>query len=80
MSRTGKGAYTGEIAAEMITNLGIEWVIIGHSERRSLYGETDERVAAKVLQSQDAGLKAMVCIGETLEERESGNTNKRLKV
>ena len=58
----------------------INWVIIGHSERRSLYGETDEIVAKKVLQAQDVGLKSIVCIGESLEQREGGITNDCLKV
>lgn len=79
MSKTGSGAYTGEIAPEMLVNLNIPWVIIGHSERRELYGELNDVVAAKVLQAQDKGLNAMVCIGEHLQEREDGYTNVVLK-
>ena len=79
MSATGTGAFTGEVSANQIVDLNIPWVIIGHSERRSLYGETDDVVAKKVQAAQDIGLKSMVCIGETLAEREAGTTNKKLK-
>jgi len=57
----------------------VEWVIIGHSERRTLYGETDDVVANKVAQAQQVGLNAMVCIGEQLEQREDGSTNEVLR-
>ena len=66
------GAYTGEVSAEMLTDLGASMVIIGHSERRTLYGETDDVVLRKTRQALDSGLIAVVCVGETLEERQSG--------
>ena len=71
-SATGEGAFTGEITANMLSDKNLNWVILGHSERRSLFGETDEVVAAKVAQAVEAGVKPIICIGETLEERESG--------
>ena len=61
------GAYTGEVNAEQIIDFGIEWVIIGHSERRTIYNETNEIVAEKIKQAQDSGLNAIVCVGESLE-------------
>ncbi len=70
---TGKGgAFTGEISAEMIKDMDIPWVILGHSERRSLCGETEEVVGTKIRYALEQGLKVIACIGETLEERESG--------
>lgn len=66
------GAYTGEIAATMAADAGCEFALVGHSERRQLFGETDAQVATKVARVLEAGLHAMVCVGETLEERESG--------
>ncbi|SHE21754.1 Triosephosphate isomerase [Bathymodiolus brooksi thiotrophic gill symbiont] len=68
------GAFTGEVSADMIKDFGAEYVIVGHSERRSLYGETDEIVAEKVQVALDNKLTPLFCIGELLEERESGNT------
>eukprot|EP00240_Pyramimonas_obovata_P015479 CAMPEP_0118933886 /NCGR_PEP_ID=MMETSP1169-20130426/12837_1 /TAXON_ID=36882 /ORGANISM="Pyramimonas obovata, Strain CCMP722" /LENGTH=303 /DNA_ID=CAMNT_0006876713 /DNA_START=73 /DNA_END=984 /DNA_ORIENTATION=- len=68
------GAFTGEVSAEMIADAGIPWVIIGHSERRTLCGETSELVAKKVKYAIDHGLNVMACIGETLAEREAGRT------
>ena len=70
------GAYTGEISAEMLKSVGCEFVIIGHSERRKFFNETDEVVNAKVKKALDKGLKVIVCVGETLEERESGDYEK----
>ena len=67
------GAYTGEIAAAMAADAGCQYVLVGHSERRELFGETDEIVAAKVSRILACGLQAMVCVGETLEERDSGD-------
>lgn len=66
------GAYTGEIAPSMLTELGVEYVVIGHSERRSYFGETDETVLMRTKAALNAGLKPIVCIGETLDERNSG--------
>ena len=80
ISAQGFGAYTGETSAEHVKDFGLEWVIIGHSERRVLYGETDEVVAAKTKCAQAQGLNAIVCVGEMLEERENGTTNDVLKV
>jgi len=79
MSASDKGAFTGEISGEQATDFGLEWVIIGHSERRTLFGETDAMVAAKVSKAQSHGLNAMVCCGESLEVREAGTTNDFLK-
>jgi triosephosphate isomerase len=70
----GTGAYTGEFSGAMLTDVGCSHVIVGHSERRSLYGETDAVVAGKFQAAQAAGLVPVVCVGETLEERESGAT------
>ncbi|KAL5221672.1 hypothetical protein ABZP36_026385 [Zizania latifolia] len=68
------GAFTGEVSAEMLVNLGIPWVILGHSERRSLLGESSEFVGDKVAYALSQGLKVIACVGETLEQRESGST------
>ena len=72
------GAYTGEIAPSMLTELGVEYVVIGHSERRSYFGETNETVLLRTKAALAAGLKPIVCIGETLDERNSGNMEKVL--
>ena len=74
-----KGAYTGEISAEMLTALGVEYVVIGHSERRQYFGETDQTVNLRSLAALNAGLKAIICVGETLEQRELGYTETLLK-
>jgi triosephosphate isomerase len=66
------GAHTGDISAVMLTDAGCHWVLVGHSERRSDHGETNAMVAAKAEAALAAGLKVMICVGETLEERESG--------
>ncbi|CAN0910827.1 Triosephosphate isomerase, cytosolic [Linum grandiflorum] len=68
------GAFTGEVSAEMLVNLDIPWVILGHSERRALLNESDEFVGDKVAYALSQGLKVIACIGETLEQRESGST------
>ena len=70
------GAYTGEIAAEMIKEQHCDYVIVGHSERRALYGESSDLVAQKVKVAVAAELKPIVCVGETLEERERGDTGR----
>lgn len=67
-----KGAYTGEVSGEMLKSIGVEYVIIGHSERRAYYGETDETVNKKLKKAIALGLKPIVCVGESLEEREAG--------
>jgi triosephosphate isomerase len=69
-----EGAYTGEVSAPMLVATGCRWVIIGHSERRQYFGETDETVFKKAAAALEAGLKPIVCVGERLEERESGST------
>lgn len=68
------GAFTGEISAEMLAEMGVEYVIIGHSERRQYFGETDQTVNARVRTALDAGLKIILCVGEVLEQREQGIT------
>ncbi len=67
-----KGAYTGEISGQMLKCIGVEYVIIGHSERRQYFAETDETVNKKVKAALLNGLKPIVCVGETLEQREQG--------
>jgi triosephosphate isomerase len=74
-----QGAHTGEVAAEMIKDAGCTHVIIGHSERRQLYGETNASVNAKTKSATQAGLTAIVCVGETLAEREAGNAESVVK-
>ena len=73
------GAYTGEVSAEMLTACGVEYVVIGHSERRQYFGETDQTVNLRTLAALNGGLKAIVCVGETLEQRELGYTETLLK-
>ena len=73
-SLTPFGQFTGEIAAQHIKDFGLNWTIVGHSERRKFYGETDEIVAAKTRIALDNGLQVIACIGEKLEERESNQT------
>ncbi len=68
------GAYTGEIAPKMLTEIGVKYVIIGHSERREYFGETDETVNKKVLKAFEHGLTPIICCGETLKQREQGIT------
>ncbi len=67
-----EGAFTGEVSAPMLADAGCAYSIVGHSERRQLFGETDETVRRKIRALMDAGLSAIACVGETLEERESG--------
>jgi triosephosphate isomerase len=74
LSEHRDGAYTGEVAAEMLAEVGARWVIVGHSERRQLHGETDAMVAAKVARALEAGLRPIVCVGETLAQRDAGAT------
>ncbi len=69
-----KGAYTGEVSAEMLKAVGVEYVIIGHSERRQYFAETDETVNKKLKKALEVNLKPIVCVGETLEQREAGIT------
>ena len=67
-----KGAYTGEVAVNMLTSLGCKYTILGHSERRQYYGETDEKLVVKTKLALEAGLKVILCVGENLDEREAG--------
>ena len=70
-----EGAFTGEISGRMLTGVGVRWVIIGHSERRQYFGETDETVLKRTAAALQAGLNPIVCVGESLEDRDSGRTN-----
>lgn len=74
-----KGAFTGEISADMLLELGTEYVIIGHSERRQYFGETDASVNARVKTALAKGLKPIVCVGETLEQREKNRTKRVIR-
>src|SRR5438128_1688027 len=79
MSEHNGGAYTGEIAAGMLKEFSVRYVILGHSERRQYQKETDELIAKKTLAAHGASLKPIVCVGETLTEREAGKTEKVLE-
>lgn len=74
VSEWAQGAYTGEVSGAMLRDFGCRYVLVGHSERRALYGETDKQVAAKFQAAQGAGLIPILCVGETLQERESAVT------
>jgi triosephosphate isomerase len=74
LSDQTKGAFTGEVSASMLLDFGCRYVIVGHSERRSLYGESNELVASKYVAAQAAGLTPILCVGESLDEREGGVT------
>ncbi len=73
-----KGAFTGEVSPVFLAKLDVKYVIVGHSERRELFGETDEMVAAKVSAIQKHGMTPIVCVGETLDEREAGDTEDKV--
>jgi len=74
LNPNAKGAFTGETSGAMLKDLGCRYVLVGHSERRSIYGENDEDVALRFKAALDAGLEPVLCVGETREERESGQT------
>ncbi|MCX7158501.1 MAG: triose-phosphate isomerase, partial [Proteobacteria bacterium] len=74
VSEFASGAYTGEVSAVMLADFGCRFVLVGHSERRGLFGETDLQVAAKFAAAAKAGITPVLCVGETLEEREGGRT------
>lgn len=76
MESRDNGAYTGEISPLMLLDLGIRWVVIGHSERRQYYNETDETVAQKTVAALRHGMTPIVCVGESLQEREAGQTDR----
>ena len=78
MHFAAEGAFTGEIAAQMLCELGVPYVIVGHSERRQYYAESDADLARKVRAALDAGLLPVLCCGETLEEREAGRTEAKV--
>jgi triosephosphate isomerase len=79
MHHAASGAFTGEVSAPMLTELGVHGVVLGHSERRQLFGETDKALALKVPAALDAGLLPILCVGETEEERERGDTERKLR-
>jgi triosephosphate isomerase len=70
----GQGAYTGEVSAAMLADIGAQWVLVGHSERRQYHGESDELVARKFAAARAGGLTPVLCVGETLAQREAGET------
>ena len=74
-----KGAYTGEISGQMLKSIGVEYVIIGHSERRAYFAENNETVNKKIKSALQNGLKPIVCVGESLEQREAGNQEETVK-
>jgi triosephosphate isomerase (TIM) len=79
MHQADSGAFTGEVSAPMLSELGVHGVILGHSERRMLFGETDRALAQKVPAALAAGLVPILCVGETEEEREAGDTERKLR-
>jgi triosephosphate isomerase len=79
MHEAPQGPYTGEISAPMLTEIDVHGVVLGHSERRQYYNETDRALSYKVLAAMDAGLKPILCVGETEEERERGDTERKLR-
>jgi len=72
------GAFTGEVSAQFLTKLNVKYVIVGHSERRQIFGETDEVVAAKIVAVQKHGMTPILCVGETLADREAGRTHEKV--
>jgi triosephosphate isomerase len=79
MHEAESGAYTGEISAAMLSEIDVDGVLLGHSERREYFNETDAALQAKVVAAQSAGLAPMLCVGETEDERESGDTERKLR-
>ena len=79
MSAEDDGAFTGEISAAMLLELGVDTVLLGHSERRELFGEVDSALRAKVPKALQEGLKPILCVGETEDEREAGDTERKLR-
>jgi len=79
VAKEASGAFTGEVAASMLNDFDCQYAIVGHSERRSLFGDTDEIVAVKYAAAQKAGITPILCVGELLEERESGETEAVVK-
>jgi triosephosphate isomerase (TIM) len=79
MHQAAEGAYTGEVSAPMLDEVGVGGVLLGHSERRELFGETDKALALKVPAALEAGLLPVLCVGETEAEREAGDTERKLR-
>ena len=79
MHEAASGAFTGEVSAPMLTQLGVHGVVLGHSERRELFGESDRALQLKVPKLLEAGLKPILCVGETEEERQAGDTERKLR-
>jgi triosephosphate isomerase (TIM) len=79
MHQAQSGAFTGEVSAPMLTELDVAGVVLGHSERRELFGETDKALAKKVPAALEAGLQVILCVGETESERENGDTQRKLR-
>jgi triosephosphate isomerase (TIM) len=79
MHEADSGAFTGEVSAPMLTELGVHGVVLGHSERRQYFNETDKALCAKVPAALAAGLEPILCVGETEEEREAGDTERKLR-
>ena len=79
MHEADSGAFTGEVSAPMLSELGVHGVVLGHSERRQYFNETDRALAVKVVKALDSGLKPILCVGETEEERERGETERKLR-
>src|SRR4051794_37008150 len=80
MHEEPSGAYTGEVSAPMLTEIDVHGVVLGHSERRQHFNETDQALSHKVVAALDAGLKPILCVGETEEERERGETERKLRL
>ena len=80
MHEKDSGAYTGEVSPMMLKDTGVEYVILGHSERREYFNETDEKINEKIKKALETGLKPIVCVGEKLETREAGKTNELLEL
>ncbi len=79
MHQAPEGAFTGEVSAPMLTEIGVHGVVLGHSERRQMFGETDKALALKVPAALEAGLQPILCVGETEDEREAGDTERKLR-
>jgi triosephosphate isomerase len=79
MHQSESGAFTGEVSAQMLAEVGVDGVVLGHSERRQYYGETDRALQEKVPVALATGLKPILCVGETEEEREAGDTERKLR-
>jgi triosephosphate isomerase (TIM) len=79
MHQAAEGAFTGEVSAPMLVEIGVRGVVLGHSERRQYYNETDRALAEKVPAALDAGLEPILCVGETEEERERDETQRKLR-